>query len=108
MRANLPTPDDSLHISELHVHPTHQGRGIGAALLARAEEVTIERGLARLSLTTLASNPARRLYARQGYRVTAEIQVPGYVEFTGSTGRVRMEKTLGETPESTLANSGGR
>ena len=108
MRANLPTPDDSLHISELHVHPTHQGRGIGAALLARAEEIAGERGLARLSLTTLASNPARRLYTRQGYRVTAESHVPGYSEFTGATGRVRMEKTLGETEGSTLANSSSR
>ena len=108
MQANLPTPDDSLHISELHVHPTHQGRGIGAALLARAEEIAGERGLARLSLSTLASNPARRLYTRQGYCVTAESHVAGYSEFTGATGRVRMEKTLGETEGSTLANSSSR
>ena len=108
MRVNLPTPDDALHISEFHVHPAHQGRGIGAALLRGAEGIACERGVGRLSLTTRASNPARRLYTRQGYRVTAESHVPGYLEFTGSTGRVRMEKTLGETPESTLANSGGR
>lgn len=94
MQIELPAPEPSLHVSELHVHPKLRGRGIGAALLARAEDLARERGLPQLSLTTLATNPARRLYERLGYRVTAESNVPGYEAFTGAGGRVLMEKRL--------------
>lgn len=95
MKIDLPVPANSLHISEVHVTPQRQGQGIGAALLAHAEEIAHERDLAQLSLTTLANNPARRLYERMGYRVTAESNVPGYETLTGAKGRVLMEKPLG-------------
>jgi ribosomal protein S18 acetylase RimI-like enzyme len=94
MRIDLPVPEDSLYISEVHVTPPFQGRGIGAALLAHAEGLARKAQLPQLSLTTLATNPARRLYERMGYRVTAESNVPGYEELTGATGRVLMEKPL--------------
>ncbi len=37
LQIDLPVPENSLHISEVHVDPKFQGRGIGGALLASAE-----------------------------------------------------------------------
>ena len=113
IRAARPEEEDAA-LSLVHTPPGPEAAGIAGreewaiALGDAVQALGGERELVRLSLTTRASNPARRLYARQGYRVTAESRVPGYFEFTGATGRVRMEKTLGETEGSTLANSSGR
>ncbi len=96
LRAELefPTPADGLHVAELHVDPAERGRGIGSALLARAERAARARGYARISLQTLSSNRARRLYERSGFRVTRSREVPGYEALTGARGRVWMEKAV--------------
>lgn len=91
---DLPVPEGSYRVAEVHVAPAHRGRGIGAALLGAAEAQARSHGLEQLSLTTLTTNPARRLYARQGYAVVREANVRGYESRTGSPGRVLMTKYL--------------
>jgi GNAT superfamily N-acetyltransferase len=46
----------------------YRGRGIGGALLRRALEEARRRGLARLSLSVEAGNPAVHLYRAAGFR----------------------------------------
>ena len=55
------------------VRPELQGRGIGTALMAAAEELTCTRGLRAVVLGVEDSNPrARRLYERLGYEAVAK------------------------------------
>jgi ribosomal protein S18 acetylase RimI-like enzyme len=59
------------HLSRMTVHPDHQGRGIGAALVARAIDGYHQRNLHAVSLNTQSDNLAsRRLYERFGFRPT--------------------------------------
>ncbi|MQY15995.1 hypothetical protein SRB5_61870 [Streptomyces sp. RB5] len=58
--------DDSFVITELHVHPAYQQRGIGRELITRiTDEATEPRSI--LSAIDVES-PARRLYRSLGYR----------------------------------------
>lgn len=93
-RLDFPLPANALHVVEVHVTPALRGHGVGGLLLEHAEASARARGLGRLVLSTLANNPARRLYERHGYRVTAEKTVRGYERLTGASGRVFMEKRL--------------
>jgi len=93
-RLDHPLPAGSFHVAELHVMPAWRGRGIGAALLRCAETEAQRRGFAELTLTTLTSNPARRLYERQGYAVIAERTDPAYERITGGAGRLLLAKRL--------------
>ncbi|WP_424211509.1 GNAT family N-acetyltransferase [Streptomyces sp. BI20] len=57
--------DESFAVTELHVHPDHQGKGVGRALITR---VTDACGLPRSILSAIdVDSPARALYARLGY-----------------------------------------
>lgn len=59
-------------ITDLWVHPSFQGRGIGTALLDEIESAIRQRGYSAARLDTHARNlGAIRLYKRQGYRVKA-------------------------------------
>ena len=57
-----------LNVHDLAVLPEQQGRGIGAALLAAAEERALARDCCKLTLEVREDNArARRLYARRGF-----------------------------------------
>ncbi|HEY6079352.1 MAG TPA: GNAT family N-acetyltransferase [Polyangiaceae bacterium] len=57
-----------LNVHDLAVLPEHQGQGIGAALLAAAEERALARDCCKLTLEVREDNArARRLYARRGF-----------------------------------------
>jgi ribosomal protein S18 acetylase RimI-like enzyme len=59
-----------LQIQGLAVSPAHQGRGIGRLLLHAAEAEARARGVRRLTLRVLGSNPgAQALYASGGFVV---------------------------------------
>ncbi|WP_221155304.1 GNAT family N-acetyltransferase [Rhizobium lentis] len=61
---------DPNYVSDLWVHPDHQGRGIGRALLLHLCEVMAAEGLATARLDTHARNEgAIRLYQRCGFTV---------------------------------------
>lgn len=61
-----------LHL--LGVHPNAHGKGVGTALLQKAEAVCREQNDAAIRLDTLPHNlPARRLYERFGFQSCGEI-----------------------------------
>lgn len=56
-----------VNIHDLAVLPGHRGAGIGRALLAAVEAEALKRGACKITLEVLSGNPARHLYAREGY-----------------------------------------
>lgn len=81
--------DDHLLIENIAVHPSHQGKGLGDALLAHAEELAATRNFDETRLYTneaFVSNVA--FYERRGYSVYSRepIRAGGHL--------VRMRKTL--------------
>ncbi|MDO8615250.1 MAG: GNAT family N-acetyltransferase [Dehalococcoidia bacterium] len=87
-------PDNTYHLSELHVDAALRGRGIGGALLGHAEGEARRQGRATMSLTTTTVNPARRLYERNGFRVVETRTDRDYERYTGIEGRHLMVKEL--------------
>lgn len=62
------TGEDQGFVAYMAVERTHRGGGIGAALLARAEDEARKRGLPYMALMVTEENePARALYERAGY-----------------------------------------
>ncbi|MFF9818322.1 GNAT family N-acetyltransferase [Streptomyces sp. NPDC014006] len=58
--------DDSFVITELHVHPDHQNRGIGRRLITTITDSATERRSILSAIDT--ESPARALYRSLGYR----------------------------------------
>ena len=58
--------DDSLLLDHLYIAPSHQSRGIGAAVLADVLAYADARGL-RVRLTALRDSAANRFYERHGF-----------------------------------------
>jgi ribosomal protein S18 acetylase RimI-like enzyme len=58
------TPEIALAVSE-----SHRGSGVGGRLLTELEEAARAAGFRRLSLSVEATNRARHLYERAGYRM---------------------------------------
>lgn len=56
-----------VNIHDLAVLPDTRGRGVGKALLAAIEAEALKRGASKITLEVLSGNPARHLYAREGY-----------------------------------------
>ena len=62
-------------IYELYLHPNHQHRGIGRALLARSIWTLVARGLNPVMLWVLARNSARHFYAACGGTLVANSRI---------------------------------
>lgn len=66
-------------IKRMRVETGLQGRGFGQAILSALEERAAEKGYTTLSLdTTVQQEPARRLYARNGYREAGRGKMWGF------------------------------
>jgi len=62
------------HLNRIAVHPTHQGRGIGAFLLRDALRAFWRRGARQVTLNTQVDNHrSRRLYRRFGFEPTGDV-----------------------------------
>lgn len=64
-------------VKRLQVHPTHQGRGLGRALLAECERCARSLGLEALHLTARGGTGTESFYMGAGYEVVARI--PGVI-----------------------------
>jgi len=56
-----------VNIHDLAVLPETRGHGVGKALLAAVEAEALKRGACKITLEVLSGNPARHLYAREGF-----------------------------------------
>jgi ribosomal protein S18 acetylase RimI-like enzyme len=73
-----PIAPASAHVQQVNglaVHPAHQGRRIGHALMAAAETRARRRGARRVTLRVLGGNaPARALYLSCGYHIEGVLE----------------------------------
>lgn len=71
--------DGCAHVEQLSVRPSHQGQGLGRALLAEVERWAAAGGIEALTLTMFAEVPWNRpLYEHLGFRVLREEELsPG-------------------------------
>lgn len=68
--------DGAAHVEQVSVTPAYQGRGIGRALVNRAEQWARDTGLTSLTLTTFTDVPWNRpLYEHLGFRVLSEDEI---------------------------------
>ncbi|HEN8713466.1 MULTISPECIES: GNAT family N-acetyltransferase [Pseudomonas] len=74
----------ALFIRELHLLPEHRGQGVGSWVLQALVAKAAQQRLPLLRLMVFKSNPARRLYRRQGF-----------VEMGEDECFVRMQKVIG-------------
>ncbi len=91
------------HVEQVSVHPDRAGHGIGAALLAAAEQLARARGHRRITLTTFRDVPWNGpYYARLGWSVVRE------ADLTPALAAARRhERDLGfdEWPRQAMAKS---
>ncbi|MDJ0973705.1 MAG: GNAT family N-acetyltransferase [Planctomycetota bacterium] len=64
---------DALELVRIYIHPDHQGRGIGTALIRRLCASAASQGKA-VRLRVLKTNRAQTLYARLGFLVEDETE----------------------------------
>jgi len=68
--------DGALHLDELDVLPSHGRRGIGRALVGAVVDLAHQRGLARVTLSTMRSIPWNApWYATLGFRALGEAEM---------------------------------
>jgi GNAT superfamily N-acetyltransferase len=69
--------DGDPHVEQVSVHPDHAGHGIGATLLAAAEQLARARGHRRMTLTTFRDVPWNGpYYTRLGWSTLREADLP--------------------------------
>ena len=72
----LPKPDpDAFYVLDLSVAPTHQGEGIGKALLDIAKSQAQTTNCPTLCLDIYAENPALGFYQSQGLQIKAQNRI---------------------------------
>jgi GNAT superfamily N-acetyltransferase len=73
--AYLTLPGPEGFVSEVFVHPDHQGRGIGARLLATVRQDAIKLGCYRLSLNNVRKRESyqRGYYLKRGFIERSEV-----------------------------------
>ena len=82
VQLGLDTPPNQPHRADLKkmlVHRSARGRGVGAALMARAEQEALRHGRWLLTLDTVTGDNGERLYLRTGW--TAAGVIPDYALF---------------------------
>ncbi|MFG2212405.1 GNAT family N-acetyltransferase [Streptomyces sp. NPDC048638] len=84
--------DGCLHVEQVSVHPDHARRGVGRALIDRAETEWLE--AAALTLTTFAEVPWNTpYYERIGFRVLADDELtPGLREIRAEEARRGLDR----------------
>ena len=66
--------ENGVMVHRLAVDPEFRGAGLAAALMRKAEEVAVERGLPAIRTdTSIENEAAQRLFLKLGYRKTGEI-----------------------------------
>lgn len=71
-RLRLVRPGNGIHVAGIQIHPSHQGRGIGTAVMHSVIKEASEKSLP-LTLEVEKDNPAaRRLYLRLGFVVVED------------------------------------
>ncbi|AUD07399.1 GNAT family N-acetyltransferase [Spirosoma pollinicola] len=75
----------------LAVDPAFRGQGVAAALLAQAEQIALEQGIAFLRIDTNSENQiTQKLFPKMGYRYAGEITL----SFRPGLNFLAYEKTL--------------
>jgi len=75
-------------IEDFYVHPAARGKGIGRALLQRAEDLIRERGYHGAGVSVIVTNPpVEKMYKRAGYRDSGYGKFISRRTFTGRNGR---------------------
>jgi ribosomal protein S18 acetylase RimI-like enzyme len=93
-RLGIRIPPGTFDLNELDVLPEYRNRGIGAQLMAHAEQSARDRDFREMWLTTETNNPAIRLYERHGFHIERQATDAVYEEMTGAPGRVLMMRAL--------------
>ena len=84
-----------LYIDGIAVAPSHQGRGIGTALIDAFEHRARDNGFTTTSLEVIDTNPrARKLYTRLDYRAVATHSMGPFSRLFGFRTSCRMVKAL--------------
>jgi GNAT superfamily N-acetyltransferase len=93
----LALPENQPHradLTKMLVHPRARRRGLGAALMAAAEEMARDCGRTLLVLDTVTGNDADRLYARLGWIRVGEIPDFALLSHGGLWGTMVFYKKL--------------
>ena len=95
--------DGGPHVEQVSVHPDCAGRGIGASLLAAAEQLARARGYRRMTLTTFRDVPWNGpYYIRLGWSVLPAADLPP--ELAAARQRER-DLGLDEWPRQAMAKN---
>ena len=93
----LALPENQPHradLTKMLVHPRARRRGLGAALMAAAEEMARDCGRTLVVLDTVTGSDAERLYARLGWTRVGEIPDFALLSHGGLWGTVVFYKKL--------------
>lgn len=84
-RLYLGEMEDELRLIDIALMPEHRGKGLGTAMLCDVMGAAADRGKA-VRAHVEKTNPARRLYARLGYRVIEDKQIYDLLEWHPERG----------------------